>query len=179
MSLIVLALLTLDAQAQSLPYTLEHPGFVLEWLPGEMTPPVEGSLGEEAGVISSGATDTGAEYHIRYRLEEVPDEGRAQWLESRLRSLLPPEALPFLLLGDVTWSEGGIDCAGPGVRSIGLVISSNYNIIDGQGSVVGRGRAYGAFRRGYSLFAYCLAPFESSAEAIADLERIIANAHLD
>lgn len=179
MSLIVLALLTIDAQAQTLPYALEHPGFVFEWLPPEMTPPVEGTLDEESGVISSGASGTGVEYHIRYRREEVPDEGRAQWLESRLRSLLPPESLPMLLLGDVTWSEGSLDCAAPGTRSIGLVISVNYNIIDDLGSVVGRGRAYGAFRGGYSLFVYCLAPFESSADAIADLERIIAGAHLD
>ncbi len=179
----ILALLSMlstaaPAPGAELPYVLDHPGVVFEWLPEALLPPVEGELTEESGSVTSGPSSDGAEYHIRYWREDIPAGSRADWLEQRLTTYLPPDALPRLLLGTVNWAEGGLESGERGSLSIGLVVSLSYNIINDSGDITARGRAFGAFRNGYSLLVYSLSPFESCVHSTAAVDAIVSYMHL-
>jgi hypothetical protein len=164
--------------AEDLPFTLDHAGFVFEWLPPTMLPPVEGVLSAASGVVVSSPSDDGAEYHLRYWQEEIPTEERAEWLEQRLYSELPPDVVENLLTGVVSWCEGGMESGERGGSSVGLVVALNFNIITESGSIRGRGRAYGAFRNGYSLLVYGIAPYESSRVLTSSVDSIVSHMHI-
>lgn len=159
-------------------YVLEHPGFVFEWLPPTMQPPVEGRLGEESGAVASSASSDGTEYRLHYWMEEIPTEGMEAWLVQRLQSELPPDVLEMLVTGDVTWTEGGMESGERGERSVGLVVSVNFNILTESGNIRGRGRAVGAFRNGYSLLVFGIAPFESSEILGSSVDAIVSHMHI-
>jgi hypothetical protein len=168
------------AAGESQPYTLEYPGVVFEWLPSQLASPVAGTLDEESGSVASPATTDGSEYHFCYWKEDIPlGEARETWMETRLPSVLPAGFGDHLQLGDLNWTEGSQLSEYRNSRSLGLVLMVNFNVIDEAGSVLGRGRAYGAFREGYSLLLYCIAPTEASFDAVANLDGIIATAHLE
>lgn len=160
------------------PFVLEHPGFVFEWLPPSMQPPVEGRLEEESGAVASSPSSDGTEYRLHYWLEEIPTEGMEDWLIQRLQSELPPDVLEMLVTGDVIWTEGGMESGERGGRSIGLVVSVNFNILTESGNIRGRGRAVGAFRNGYSLLVFGIAPFESSEILGSSVDAIISHMHI-
>lgn len=159
-------------------YTLENPGFVFEWLPSCMQPPVEGTLSPESGVAVSNPSDDGTEFHLRYWEEEIPTEARADWLIQRLRSELAPDVVENLLTGDVTWLEGGLESGERGSSSVGLVVALNFNIITETGNIRGHGRVYGVFRNGYSLLVFGIAPFESSSSLVESVDRIVSMLHI-
>ncbi len=160
------------------PFVLEHPGFVFEWLPPSMQPPVEGTLDEESGAVASSPSSDGTEYRLHYWLEEIPTEGMEAWLLQRLQSELPPDVLEGLVTGDVIWTEGGMESGERGGRSIGLVVSVNFNILTETGNIRGRGRAVGVFRNGYSLLVFGIAPFESSEILGSSVDAIISHMHI-
>jgi hypothetical protein len=160
-------------------YVLEYPGVVFEWLPPELAEPVEGDLTPEAGVVTSSPNTTGTEYIIRYWREDIPaGEPRAAWLDTRLESLFPPDLAGNTLMGNMQWVEGSQLTSCRSALSMGLMPSVNYNFIDEDGSVVGGGRAFAAFRNGYAVLLYCLAPGGSSDEATRSLEAVVLTMHL-
>lgn len=167
------------AGAAATPYAIPGPGIVFEWLPPELDVPVEGILTEESGAVSSGPTSSGAEYHIHYWREDVPQGGgRSAWLETRLAALLPPDAPGTWRLGDIQWVEGSRLAGCSSSLSMGLMPFLNFNLVAENGAVLGRGRAYAAFRRGYSVLIYCLAPEEHSLDAVTSLEGMVHMMHL-
>jgi hypothetical protein len=162
------------------PYTLEYPGVVFEWLPPELATPVPGTLAEESGSIASAATSDGTEFHVYYWQEDVPPgDARESWMDTRLPSVLPSGLGDHLITGDVVWMEGSQLSQYRNSRSLGLVIRMNFNVIDEEGDVLGRGRAYAAFRNGYTVMMYCLSPTDSSGQAITSLDGMVAMAHLE
>ncbi len=167
------------AGAAVLPYVMPEPGVVFEWLPGELEVPVEGILTEDGGSVSSGPTASGTEYHIHYWKEDVPQgAGRSEWLETRLAALLPPDAPGTWRLGDIQWVEGSRLTGCSSSLSMGLMPFLNFNLVAENGVVLGRGRAYAAFRRGYSILIYCLAPEENALDAVTSLEGMVHMMHL-
>ncbi|MDM7993308.1 MAG: hypothetical protein QUS11_08345 [Candidatus Fermentibacter sp.] len=159
-------------------YTLEYPGFVFEWLPGSMNPPVEGSIDEESGAVAASPSAEGFDLRIHYWRESIPMEDRAQWLTGRVMSELSPEALEMLLMGEVSWLEGSMESSERTGGSVGLVVAVNFNIITENGSVRGRGRAYGVFTDEYSLLVYGLAPFETCGTIGSTVDSIISHMHV-
>ncbi len=156
-------------------YTLEHPGFVFEWLPASMNPPVEGILTEESGAVAASASTDGFDLRIHYWRESIPMEDRTQWLTGRVMSELPPEALEMLLMGDVSWLEGSMESSERTEGSVGLVVAVNFNIITENGSVRGRGRAYGVFTDEYALLVYGIAPFETCGTLGSTVDAIVSH----
>jgi hypothetical protein len=160
-------------------YVLEYPGVVFEWLPPELAEPVEGDLTSETGVVTSIPNSTGTEYIIRYWREDIPaGEPRATWLDTRLASLFPPDLEENALMGNMQWVEGSQLTSCRSTLSMGLMPSVNYNFIDHEGNVIGGGRAFAAFRNGYAVLLYCLAPGGSTDEATRALEAIVFTMHL-
>ncbi|NLP06009.1 hypothetical protein GX411_08685 [Candidatus Fermentibacteria bacterium] len=165
--------------AAATPYLIPEPGIVFEWLPRELEVPVEGILTEESGAVSSGPAASGTEYHIHYWREDVPQgAGRSEWLETRLAAMLPPDAPGTWRLGDIQWVEGSRLAGCSSSLSMGLMPFLNFNLVAENGAVLGRGRAYAAFRRGYSVLIYCLAPEEHSLDAVTSLEGMVHMMHL-
>lgn len=159
-------------------YTLEYPGFVFEWLPESMTPPVEGSLTEASGAVAGSASSEGFDLRLHYWRESIAMEDRAEWLTGRVMSELPPEALDLLLMGEVSWVEGSIESSDRTDGSVGLAVAVNFNLITENGSVRGRGRAYGVFTDEYSLLVFGLAPFENCGTIGSMVDSIVSRMHV-
>lgn len=159
-------------------FTLEYPGFVFEWLPESMNPPVEGSLTEESGAVAATPSTDGFDLRMHYWRESIATEERADWLTGRIMSELPPEALDMLLIGEVSWLEGSMESTMRAEGSVGLVVSANFNIITESGSVRGRGRAYGVFTDEYSLLVFGLAPFETCGTIGSTVDSIVSRMHV-
>jgi hypothetical protein len=167
------------ATEESQLYTLDYPGVVFEWLPPEMASPVAGTLEVESGSVASPPSTSGTEYHFFYWQEAIPlGEGQVSWLDTRLPSVLPAGFGDNLQVGDPTWVEGSQLSQYRNGRSLGLVLRVNFNVIDEDGNVLGIGRAYSAFRNGYSVLMYCLSPAASAQQAVMSMDAIVAQAHL-
>lgn len=158
-------------------YVIEYPGIAFGWLPSELTPPVEGVISAETGTLSSLPGSHGYDYRIMYwRLEEdFNSADKGLWLRQKLESVLPPDALPGVVFGSMTWAEGSTAVSHLGMRSIGLTTSVNFNLLSGS-SVMFSGAAYGIFRDGYAVLMYGMAPREASPSIRDVMEFIIANA---
>lgn len=160
-------------------YELEYPAVGFELLPQELSPPVEGTLTEEAGVISSSPGPDGIEYQLYYWQEELEDNTRKDiWLAERFNDIIPPDLMPSLLVGNVNWMEGSTASARRETSSIGLVPALNFNVIDSSGNIVGRGRACAIFPEGYSILFYGIAPDESGVNMPGVLDAIVAHMYL-
>jgi hypothetical protein len=176
--LTVLMLFSMAVSGTELPepvYVLEFPGLGFEFLPQEMSPPVEGSLTEEAGVITSVPGPAGIEYQLHYWKEDLEENTRKDhWLQERFNDTISPDLLPSLLVGSVEWTEGSTDASRRGTSSIGLVPVLNFNSIDSTGNMLGRGRACAVFTDGYSILFYGIAPTGSDVDMIQEMNRIIS-----
>lgn len=171
------ALVSAGVSDPGLPYTLDHPGFVFEWLPSTMVPPVEGTLSEQSGEVVSSPSGDGSEYRLHYWNESIPAQGRGEWLEQRIKSELPPEDLDMLLTSEVAWLEGSMESAERAEASVGLVLAMNFNLITEDGGIIGRGRACGVFGEGYSLLVFGIAPYEAGGTLCSGIDTIVARMH--
>jgi len=178
--LMILAAVSLQASGDSEPlYVLESPGMAFGYLAEEMDPPLEGVLDEESGSITSGPNSSGIEYRLYYWRQELdPNLRRGDWLTERLASILPPDQAEMLVLGDITWAEGSMLSPYRETSSIGLMPSVNFNLVDEQGNVLGMGRATAAFRNGYSVLFYGLAPFGTLSGVREELDGMVAYMYL-
>lgn len=176
--MILAGALTASGNGSGAAYELEYPGFVFEWLPGSMAPPVEGTLSEESGAVAASPSQEGFDLRIHYWRESIPSEERTEWLTGRVMSELPPDALDMLLMGDVSWQEGSMESSARAEGSVGLVVAVNFNIITEDGSVHGRGRAYGVFTDEYSLLVFGLGPFENCGTLGSTVDAIVSHMHV-
>ena len=88
-------------------YVLEYPGVAFGVLPAEMTSPVEGELSDSSGAVQSPPNSSGTEFRIYYWSEELdPGTRKGDWLVERLSTVLPPDVLPNLLLGEPDGEHG-------------------------------------------------------------------------
>ncbi len=158
-------------------YVIEYPGLAFGWLPGELTPPAEGVINAETGVIASRPGSQGYDYRIHYWQleEELSSVDRGQWLRQNLEAVLPPDITTGVVFGSMNWAEGSTAVSHLGVRSIGLTASVNFNLLSGS-NVMYRGCAYGVFRDGYAVLIYGMAPREAVPAIDEVMEFIIANA---
>jgi hypothetical protein len=180
MLLFLMAVIAASGSAQAEPvYVLEYPGIAFEWLPEEMNPPLEGTLDEEAGVITSNPNSDGIEYKIYYWREELePNSRKADWISERFRDIISPDLMPSLFIGSVWWSEGSTESEYREYSSIGLVPYINFNKINETGGVLATGRACAVFTEGYSILIYGITPAESGSDAKETIEYLIARMYL-
>ncbi|MBN2587085.1 MAG: hypothetical protein JXA64_03890 [Candidatus Fermentibacteraceae bacterium] len=176
LTLFMVATLTIAGSELPEPvYVLEYPGLGFEFLPPEMSPPVEGTVSEDAGVIASPPNSSGIEYRLYYWKEHLEANTRKdQWLSERFADIVSPDLLPSLLIGEVDWVEGSTESPRRETSSIGLVPALNFNSIDSAGSILGRGRACAIFTDGYSVLFYAMAPGNADADIIEEMDGIIS-----
>ncbi len=157
------ALASAGGSDPGLPYTLDHPGFVL--------------LSEQSGEVVSSPSGDGSEYRLHYWQESIPAQGRGDWLEQRIRTELPPEDLDMLLTSEVAWLEGSMESEERADASVGLVLAMNFNLITENGGIIGRGRACGVFGDGYTLLVFGIAPYEAGGSLCSGIDAIVARMH--
>lgn len=181
----MLTLLTIAAVAvtgSELPepeYVLHRPGLAFEVLPEELVPPVEGTLTEEAGVITSGPNATGIEYRLYYWKENLEQNSRKdEWLTERFRDIISPDILPSLRMGEVNWMEGSTGSSRWESSSIGLVPAVTFNMINSSGAVMGRGRACAIFPGEYSVLLYGIAPYAADMDIVEALDEMVAGIYM-
>jgi len=161
-------------------YVLEYPGVAFGVLPAEMASPVEGELSDSSGAVLSPPNSSGTEIRIYYWSEELdPNTRKGDWLVERLSTMLPPDVLPNLLMGEPDWVEGSMASPYRETASIGLVPTVNFNLINENGAVTGEGKAAAMFRNGYSVLFYMLAPGESMMNVRAVLDVVISEMYLE
>lgn len=157
-------------------YVLEHPGVAFGWLPEEMDPPVEGVLQEDAGVITSTETESGAQYKLHYWMEELePNTRKDEWLENRFRDILPPELFSSMLIGEVDWTETSMESPFRETESLGLATILNFNILDEEYAVAARGKACAVFTDDYSILIYGMIPDTAEGDIHENFNRLLAN----
>jgi hypothetical protein len=176
----VIVALSIAGSEQAEPaYVLEAPGIAFGLLPEEFDPPVEGTLTDEAGVISSSPNATGTEYHLHYWEENlVPNTRKGEWLAERFRSIISPDILPSLLISDPEWMEGSTSSPYWETRSVGLVPVLNFNVITERGNITGKGRACAIFTEAYSILFYTVTPASASTDGATGFDNIISQMYL-
>jgi len=160
-------------------YTLEYPGIAFGELPDVMNPPVEGTLTEESGAIASEPNSSGVEYRLHYWKEDLePDTRKGDWLAERFRDTISPDLLPSLLISDAEWMEGSTESPYWETRSVGLVTTLNFNVINENSRIVGRGRACAVFAEGYSILFYMVTPGDGTIDIKTGFDSIISHMYL-
>ncbi len=179
LSIIMITALTLTAadNAQSA-YVLEYPGLAFDVLPDIMTPPVEGTLDEDSGVITSSPSSDGAQYWLYYWKETIePNTRKDEWLSRRFSDTISPDLLPTLLIGSVEWTHGSSAIQDDGA-SVGLVPVLNFNKVDDRGDVIASGHACAIFVGDYAILFYGMAPHGSGVNVKNVMDNVVANMHL-
>ncbi len=176
---LITAISLAGSQSTEPAYILEYPGVAFGELPDIMNPPVEGTLTEESGVITSRSNSNGLEYHLYYWKEDLePNTRKADWLDERFRDTISPDLLPSLLISSIDWMEGSTDSPYWETNSIGLVTTLNFNVIDENSLIIGRGRACAAFARGYSILFYMLTPGDGTTDVKTGFDSIVSHMYL-
>ena len=144
-----------------------------------MNPPVEGTLTDEAGVITSGPNATGTEYQLHYWQEDIESNTRKdEWLSTRFNNIISPDIFPSLVISSPEWIEGSISSPFWETRSIGLVPVLKFNRINSSGDIIGRGMACAIFTEDHSLLFYIIAPGTTSTDVQTGFEHIISQMYL-
>ncbi|NOQ21185.1 MAG: hypothetical protein GQ565_00870 [Candidatus Aegiribacteria sp.] len=178
-TLIIVALSLTGSQQAEPVYVLEYPGIAFGWLPDEMNPPVEGTLTEEAGVITSSPNTTGTEYQLHYWKEDLePNTRKDEWLTRRFRNIISPDIFPSLLIGDPEWIEGSTSSPSWETRSIGLVPVMNFNMINDRGDILSKGVACAIFTEDHSILFYIITPTTASTDVRTGFDYIISQMYL-
>lgn len=174
-STVIIAIALVGSSETEPVYVLDYPGIAFGWLSEEFDLPVEGTLTAEAGVIASGPNASGVDYHLYYWLEDLtPNTRKDDWLEERFRSIISPDLLPQILQGTIEWTEGSLASPFRDSGSLGLVPVMNFNIIEDDGTLTGKGKACAIFCNGYSILFYGIAPMSSDVDIRSDLARMIS-----
>ncbi|MCD4701753.1 MAG: hypothetical protein K8S24_07855 [Candidatus Aegiribacteria sp.] len=177
---LIIVSLSLTGSEQTEPmYVLEYPGIAFGWLPDEMNPPVEGTLTDEAGVITSGPNVTGAEYQLHYWKEELePNTRKDEWLAARFRNIISPDIFPSLIISAPEWMEGSTYSPFWESRSVGLVPVLNFNMINNRGEILSKGVACAVFSEDHSILFYFITPATGSTDVRTGFNYIISHMYL-
>jgi len=177
---LLIAALSITGSQQSEPvYVLEYPGVAFGWLPEDFAEPVEGTLTEETGAIASSPNTTGTEYHLHYWFEELELNTRKDdWLSERFRNLISPDILPSLLISSVDWTEGSTLSPYWETSSVGLVPELNFNVINENGIIEGKGKACAVFAGDYSILFYMISPGGASTDVATGFDNIVGQIYL-
>jgi len=160
-------------------YVLEYPGLAFGWLPEEINPPVEGTLTEEAGVITSSPNTAGVEIQLHYWMEDLETDTRKdEWLSQRFQNIISPDILPDIVYGETDWLEGSTSSPYWETRSVGLVPVFNFNVIDETGSILGRGAACALFTEDHSILMYILVPGGNRVSVRSVFDDLISQIYL-
>jgi len=178
-TLVIVALsITGSEQAEPI-YVLEYPGIVFGWLPDEMNPPVEGTLTDEAGVITSGPNTSGTEYQLHYWRESIePNTRKDEWLSIRFRNIISPDILPSLLISDPEWIEGSTSSLFRETSSIGLVPILRFNSTNSSGDIISGGVACAIFTENHSILFYVIIPGVIDTNEETGLQQTISQMYL-
>ena len=176
LSMIAIALVGSDVEPV---YVLEYPGVAFGWLPEEMLSVEEGTLTEDAGVVTSPPNAHGSEFRIYYWEEELePNTRKDLWLSNRFRSTVSPDILPSLLISSPSWEEGSTLSPMWETSSVGLIPVIDFNMIAPDGDIIGRGRACAVFTDNHSILIYSMIPYESPTEAAEAMNMLVGNMYL-
>lgn len=156
-------------------YTLEAPGIQFNYMPEWLCPVIEGQLTEESGAISGQPNSFGITFGCYYWKTDNQIEDKNLWLEEKLSSVIPPNIMESFYMGETTWTEGSIATEQRGIRSLGLMTEVSFTFAP-PGMVIGRGRAYGVFRNGYTVLITVYGPSEENPQYY--LEQIVSLATL-
>ncbi|MCK5117303.1 MAG: hypothetical protein KAR44_11940 [Candidatus Aegiribacteria sp.] len=177
-TLIIVTLSLIGSEQAEPAYVLEYPGIAFGLLPDEMNPPVEGTLTDEAGVITSGPNETGTECQLHYWKEDIESNTRKdEWLSTRFSNIISPDIFPSLVISSPEWIEGSTSSPFWETRSIGLVPVLKFNRINSSGDIISRGMACAIFTEDHSILFYIIAP-GSSSNVEAGFENIISQMYL-
>ncbi|MCK4807590.1 MAG: hypothetical protein KAT09_08075 [Candidatus Aegiribacteria sp.] len=180
LTMLIIVVLSLSGSEQAEPeYVLEYPGIAFGLLPDEMNPPVEGTLTDEAGVITSGPNSTGTEYQLHYWKEDLESNTRKdEWLATRFRNIISPDIIPSLIISDPEWIEGSTTSPFREARSVGLVPVLNFNMINDRGVILSKGVACAIFTEDHSILFYIITPATASTDVRTGFDNIISQIYL-
>ncbi len=171
MGLIVAALsLIIPLQQETPAYILEPAGIEFTYLPAEICPLIEGTLTEETGAVAGQPNSMGITFGCYYWKAEDAIEDKTLWVEAKLSSVIPPDLMESIRWSEPVWVEGSMGTDVRNSRSLGLMSRINFTFFPSDG-VMGRGRAYGIFRNGYSVLVTMYGPSEVNPQDI--LEQIV------
>ncbi|RKZ08164.1 hypothetical protein DRQ25_09760 [Candidatus Fermentibacteria bacterium] len=178
-TLIIVALSITGSEQAEPAYVLQYPGLVFGWLPDELIPPVEGTLTDEAGVITSGPNATGTEYQLHYWKEDLESNTRKdEWLTTRFRNIISPDIFPSLVIGAPEWIEGSTSSEFWETRSIGLVPVLMFNRITDGGDIISKGMACAIFTEDHSILFYIITPTTATEDIGTEFKYMISQMYL-
>ncbi len=178
-TLVIVALSITGSEQAEPEYVLQYPGLVFGWLPDELIPPVEGTLTDEAGVITSGPNATGTEYQLHYWKEDLESNTRKdEWLATRFRNIISPDIFPSLVIGNPEWIEGSTSSEFWETRSIGLVPILRFNRITEGGDIISKGMACAIFTGDHSILFYIITPAAATEDIGTGFEYVISQMYL-
>ena len=178
-TLIIVALSITGSEQAEPVYVLQYPGLAFGWLPDELTPPVEGTLTDEAGVITSGPNVTGTEYQLHYWKEDLePNTRKDEWLTTRFCNIISPDVYPSLVISDPEWIEGSTSSSFWETRSIGLVPILSFNRITDGGNIISKGIACAIFTGEHSILFYLISPATATTDIGTGFEYMISQMYL-
>lgn len=178
-TLIIVALSVTGSENAEPFYVLEFPGIAFGWLPDEMDPPVEGTLTDEAGVITSSPNAAGTEYQLHYWKEDLePNTRKDEWLTARFCNIISPDIFPSLLVSNPEWIEGSTTSPFWETRSIGLVPVLNFNMINDRGDILSKGVACAVFTEHHSILFYTIMPATGSTDVRTGFDYIVSEMYL-
>lgn len=151
-------------------YTLEPAGIDFHYLPEYLTPLAEGAMGEESGALAGQPNSMGITFGCHYWKIDEPVEDKDFWIEQKLSSVISPDLMEHIIKGEPTWCEGSMAAGVPSSHSLGLMSRIDFTFSP-PGGAMGRGRAYGIFRNGYSVLLIAYGPASMNAQDI--LESIV------
>ncbi|OPL18814.1 MAG: hypothetical protein AVO35_12925 [Candidatus Aegiribacteria sp. MLS_C] len=178
-TLIVLMMTVNGSEITEPVYSLDFPGVGFEFMPEVMSPPVEGTIEEDAGVLTGAPNQHGVDFRLYYWREDLEENTRKdQWLSEKFRDIIPPELLQTLVIGQAEWIEGSTGSSRWETSSIGLVPFLNFNSIDGEGNVLAVGRACAFFTEGYSMLFYGIGPRNGDMDVEEEFMNTVAGIFL-
>ncbi len=172
----VLTMFALSVTLQLDPaYVLEAPGIQFNYLPEGICPIIEGQLTEEMGAVAGQPNSLGISFGCYYWKSENQIADKNLWLEEKLSSVIPPDFMESIHLGETVWTEGSMGTELRGTRSLGLMTELSFTFSP-PSRAMGRGRAYGVFRNGYTVLLIMYGPSETNPQHY--LEEIVSFANL-
>lgn len=165
--IILTAALIMIPAGEAPAYTLEPAGIDFYYIPESLSPLVEGVLTDESGALAGQPNSQGVTFSCHYWKMDTPVTEKDLWIQEKLSSVLSPDLMETMLVSDPTWVEGSMSAEVPSRRSLGLMseISFTFSPMNG---VMGRGRAYGIFRNGYSVLLVIYGPTEAGPQNVID-----------
>lgn len=177
---IIVLMMTVTGSEYSEPvYVLDFPGVGFEFLPEVMSPPMEGTIDEDAGVLTGNPNEHGVDFRLYYWREDLEENTRKDlWLSERFGDIIPPELSLTLVIGPAEWIEGSTGSERWETSSIGLVPVMNFNSIDERGNILGVGRACGFFTEDYSILFYGIGPRNGEVDVEEEFLNTVAGIFL-